>query len=253
MNIFVILAYNEEQNLACLLTSVQEAASKLDDPYRLVLVNDGSTDGTVALAESFRATIPILIEHHYPNQGVGEGFKTGFRAALTLANHDDIIITMEADNTCDLSLLPGMVQKIRGGADVVLASCYAPGGEVQGVSVQREVMSRGVNIVMRILFPIERGHTYSSFYRAYRSGILRKAMSRFGESFIVTRGFTSAAEILLKLRRVGAVMDEIPMVLRFSQRNGHSKMKVMATIIDYLRFLSREVGLEARHKMSGGA
>ena len=241
MHYFVILAYNEEQNLPCLFTSLHTAASLLDSPYAVVLVNDGSTDRTVAVAEEFQKHMAIHIEHHSPNRGVAEGFRTGFRSALAMAKDDDIIFTLEADNTGDLGLLPLMLEKITQGADVVLASCYAPGGGIHGVSFARKFMSESINTVMRVLFPIDRCHTYSSFYRAHRSSILRRGMSQYGDKFIQSSGFTVAAEILFKLRRIGARMDEIPMVLQFDERRGKSKMKVGKTIMQYITFLLREV------------
>jgi dolichol-phosphate mannosyltransferase len=241
MNYFVILAYNEEQNLPRLFDSLHAAASLLSDPFKVVLVNDGSTDRTVAVAEGFQKKMPIHIEHHSPNLGVAQGFRTGFRSALSMAKDGDIIFTLEADNTGDLGLLPQMIEKINQGSDVVLASCYAPGGALHGLSFERTIMSQSINTVMRILFPIRNCHTYSSFYRAYRNEVLRRGISRFGDRFIQSNGFTVAAEILFKLRRLGANMDEIPMVLQFDERKGKSKMKVWRTIIEYIFFLSREV------------
>ncbi|MBM2841091.1 MAG: hypothetical protein HW412_1619 [Bacteroidetes bacterium] len=241
MNFFIILAYNEEQNLPRLFDSLHVAASSLNAPYTVILVNDGSTDRTVAVAEEFQKRMPIHIKHHSSNLGVAQGFRTGFRSALSMAKDGDIIFTLEADNTGDLEILPRMMEKIRQGADVVLASCYAPGGALHGLSFERKVMSRGINTVMRILFPIRNCHTYSSFYRAYRSDVLRRGIFRYGDRFIQSNGFTVAAEILFKLRRLGANMDEIPMVLHFDERKGKSKMKVWKTIMEYISFLSREI------------
>lgn len=249
MHYFVILAYNEEQNLPRLFSSLKAMASTLKAPFKIVLVNDGSTDNTVAVAEEFKTEMQVHIEHHQMNLGVGQGFRTGFRSALSMASDGDIIFTLEADNTGDLSLLREMLTKIHAGADVVLASCYAPGGAVRGVSFERKVMSRGINLVMRILFPIKRCHTYSSFYRAYRSAVLRQAVTRFGNRFIQSEGFTVAAEILIKLRRLGVTMDELPMILQFDERKGSSKMKVWKTVLDYLSFLSGEAVAEIRFRL----
>lgn len=244
MNYFIILAYNEAQNLPRLFTSLQTVASSMCTPYKVILVNDGSTDRTVAVAHEFGQTLPIQIESHTSNQGVAQGFRTGFRAAASLASDDDIIFTMEADNTGDPALLPTMAAKIRSGTDVVLASCYAPGGGVLGVSFERKLMSECVNLFMRIVFPVKRCHTYSSFYRAYSGKVIKRALNHYGDQFIQSQGFTVAAEILFQLRRLQANIDEIPAILRFGERAGKSKMKVGRTIKDYVTFLFREVKKE---------
>jgi dolichol-phosphate mannosyltransferase len=245
---FVILAYNEEENLPRLLHHLHSAASSISPSFKIIVVNDGSTDGTARVADELSKTMPIHIEHHTPNKGVGEGFRTGFRSALSTADDEDVIVTLEADNTSDLSILPELHKKIVAGADVALASCYAPGGSVEGVPVARKLMSVAINHVMRLFFPISHAHTYSSFYRAYRSKVIRRAMDTFGVKFIESSGYTVAAEILFKLRRLGVTMDEVPMSLTFGERKGKSKMKVWATIVDYLQFLIREVRHEILHR-----
>ncbi len=240
MYYFIILAYNEEQNLPRLFTSLQAIGSSMASPYNVILVNDGSTDRTLALAQEFAKVMPMQIESHPSNLGVAQGFRTGFRSALAMAADSDIIFTMEADNTGDPALLPVMAAKIQTGADVVLASCYAPGGAVRGVSLARRLMSECVNLAMRTLFPIKQCHTYSSFYRAYKGKVLRQALAHFGDEFIQSHGFTVAAEILFQLRRLGAVMDEVPAILQFGERVGKSNMRVWKTIRDYILFLTRE-------------
>lgn len=251
MNYFIILAYNEAQNLPRLFTSLQAIAPSMCTPYKIILVDDGSTDRTVAVAHEFEQTMPILIVRHPSNQGVAQGFRSGFQAAASMASDGDIVFTMEADNTGDLVLLPIMAAKIRSGADVVLASCYASGGAVRGVSFERKLMSECVNFLMRIIFPIRHCHTYSSFYRAYSSSVLKRAMAHYGDQFIQSHGFTVAAEILFQLRRLGAVIDEIPATLRFGERAGKSKMKVGRTINDYVTFLFREVKKEMAFRRGG--
>jgi dolichol-phosphate mannosyltransferase len=244
---FLILAYNEADNLKQLFESLREHLSRIEMDYDIILVNDGSSDETVRVAGEWESKIPVRIVHHGTNLGVAQGFRTGFAAVLATAKDTDTIITLEADNTSDLALLPPMVSKIGAGADVVVASCYGPGGTTVGVPFMRKVMSYAINQTMRLLFPIRNVHTYSSFYRVYRSSVLREATDTFGERFIESSGFTVAAEILFKLRRLGARMEEVPMVLRFNRRKGRSKMKVGRTIMEYISFLGREWKHDVNH------
>jgi dolichol-phosphate mannosyltransferase len=240
MHHFVVLAYNEEQNIHQLFSRLLPVANGLPGGYRIIVVDDGSTDRTSSLVAGFAKTWPVQVERHEKNKGVAEGFRTGFRAALAQAGQGDTIFTMEADNSGEMSLIPLMAERVGGETGVVLASCYMRGGSVTGVPFLRRLMSRGINLFMRTAFPIEHCHTYSSFFRAYSFSALRLACDTYGEHFIESEGFTVAPEILFKLHRLGVAMDELPMQLRFGERSGKSKMKVVTTIIDYIRFLSRE-------------
>jgi dolichol-phosphate mannosyltransferase len=247
---FLILAYNEEQNLRRLLTSLADHVQTLHARHQVIVVDDGSDDRTAALAESFSGRLRLHVERHEANRGVAAGFRTGFDVVRRMAGPGDFVFTLEADNTVDLSQFHGMVEKAMQGADVVLGSCYAPGGRVEGVSPAREFMSRGINGVMRGFFPIPGCHTYSSFFRLYRSDVLQMAHERYGERFIESDGFTSAAEILFKVHRLGFRMAEVPTVLQFGERIGKSKMRVGRTILEYVRFLAREFSRRRDHKMT---
>jgi dolichol-phosphate mannosyltransferase len=244
MHYFIILAFNEEENLPRLAATIPPVAKDLPGGYRIIIVDDGSTDRTQRVIEQLSGSLPIQVERHEKNKGVAQGFRTGFNAALQRAKKGDVIFTLEADNTVDLALLPGMARRIQDGPGVVLGSCYMRGGSVSGVPFLRKLMSQGINLFMRVAFPIEHCHTYSSFFRAYSYGALRLAMDTYGTRFIESEGFTVAAEILFKLRRIGVRMDEVPMHLRFGERSGNSKMKVGRTIIEYIRFLWREMKSE---------
>jgi len=95
-----------------------------------------------------------------------------------------------------------------------------------------------------VIFPTPNVRDFTCGFRAYRAGILKHAFDRYGELFVAESGFSCMVDILLKLRGLGAIMTEVPMVLRYDLKYGVSKMLVMRTIRDTLRLLvSRRVGL----------
>jgi len=155
MIIFVIPVYNEAQNIPGLFNKTNEKMIKERLPYKILLVNDGSTDDTVKVAESLKDKIPVEIYSHYPNKGVGEAFRIGLRRAIQSTQDGDIVITKEADNTSDLSILDKMISKVNAGYDVVLASCYAKEGRVLGTTLYRRILSRGANMLVRLFAPIK--------------------------------------------------------------------------------------------------
>jgi hypothetical protein len=78
---------------------------------------------------------------------------------------------------------------------------------------------------------------YTCGYRAYRAGLLQRAFGLYGDGFIGERGFQCQAAALLKLRRMGARMAEVPMVLRYDRKGGASKMRVGTTALSTVRMM----------------
>lgn len=204
----------------------------------MIVVDDGSNDETVSIAEGYRETERLEVLRHPENRGLGCAIKTGLRWACERAEADDVIITMDADDTHDPALIPEMATKIRQGFDVVIASRYQSGGEQIGLSQMRKVMSWGASTLLGQIFRIDGVKDYSSGFRAYRAGILQKAFERYGDEFIEARGFDCMAEILLKLRTMNLRFAEVPLVLRYDRKAGRSKMPLVETIFNYL-FLAR--------------
>ena len=251
--VFVIPAYNEEQNLPRLFANLHSTMEAIPYPYEIVLVNDGSTDGTRRLVEAQARTQnkPIHLVNHEVNLGPGAVFRSGLTRALEVAEEYDVVMTKEADNTGDYQLIKPMIEKIRSGYELVLASCYGAGGGVEGTTWDRQLLSWGANLMLRILFPMPGVHTYSSFYRAYHAGTLRRAMTLYGDRFIEEPGFACMVEILINFYRMGVKMVELPMVLRCDEREDASKMKRLRTTAGFLRVMVRK-GLVQRRAPGEG-
>jgi dolichol-phosphate mannosyltransferase len=236
MHIIVIPAYNEEKNMGSLLNNLKAKMAGRD--YSVIIVNDGSSDRTGDIVESYSKEMPVKALTREVNNGVGEAFSAGFKEALNNAKDNDIIITIEADNTSDLSILDGMIKGVESGADIALASCYAPGGIVKGISLHRKILSWGANQLVRAIVPIKGIHTFSSFYRAYNAGFLRKASQIYGDKLIEEKGFNCMVELLIKLGKLKPKVVEVPMELICDKRKGKSKMKIASTILSYLRLIT---------------
>jgi dolichol-phosphate mannosyltransferase len=183
---------------------------------------------------------PASLERHPRNLGPGAAFISGFRRVLTIARDTDPIVTLEADRTSDLQILPEMLRRFDTGAQVVLASVYHPGGGLENAPFHRRALSSGANYLLRHLFEMPNVRTFSSFYRIYQAGLLRKAMQLYGLRLIEEPGFASVVELLLRLHRMGARIEEVPMVLDSSRRIGSSRMRLGRTVTAYLRMMARQ-------------
>ncbi len=237
--IFVTPIFNEERNIPELIRRISDVMKSLGD-YLILFVNDGSTDQSERVISEYQQTHPIELVGYYPNRGVGSAFKLGFKTAISRGKEGDIVVTQEGDNTSDLGILPKLLDHVRRGTDVALASCYAKGGRVEGTTWLRTLLSHMANFLLRTIFPI-RVHTYSSFYRAYRLTTLKRLIHTYGDQFIAQPGFECMVELLVKLSRLPNVkISEVPMVLDGSRRQGKSKMKVLKTMRGFLRVMISE-------------
>ncbi|MGC9969489.1 MAG: glycosyltransferase [Bryobacteraceae bacterium] len=237
--VLALPAYNEERALPQVLESFQRVVGGAGYSIRAVVVDDGSTDGTARVIDEWRERLPLATMKHERNRGLGETIRDALDLAARAAAPEDIIVTMDADNTHPMELILEMIPRIGDGYDVVIASRYRAGAGVVGLSGFRRLMSFGARVLYQVLFPIRGVRDYTCGFRAYRAGILTKAFERYRDQLVTERSFASMAEILLKLARLGARMSEAPMVLRYDLKGGASKMNVPRTVLKTLALMAR--------------
>lgn len=239
--IFVILpAYNERDTLPKLLARIDFIYRDFKLPLLVLVVNDGSTDDTLNVAEKSKTELdlPIDILDLQPNRGLAGAVKEGLFAAVNKSQHpEDIIVAMDADNTHTPGLIMRMTRKIFEGYDVVIASRYQRGARVVGLTWFRKLLSLGASAIFRIMAPVTGVKDYTCGYRAYRSEILKKAFDEYEENFIKQTGFGCMVEILLRLNKFNPVVGEVPLILRYDYKEGVSKMKVARTVRQTLALL----------------
>jgi dolichol-phosphate mannosyltransferase len=235
MIVIILPAYNEEPCIGTLLTKIKEVMESAGFEYRVLVVNDGSKDGTAQEIKHFQGEMPVEMITHKINRGLWETVRDGFERAAEICQPDDIIIRMDADDTHEPRYIPSMVAKMREGNDVVIASRFQPGGGVEGLDSYRLFISRMANLVMRFFFPIKGIKEYSCGYRAYRAEIVQEALRIFGNAFIDVKGvgFTCTLEKLIKFRMMGARFAGVPFVLHYNQKLSESKMLSSITTLGY--------------------
>lgn len=240
--IYVVLpVYNEERIIRTTLLALWEGMAG-GEPYRAVMVDDGSSDRSLEEAEqAVRDTgglLPLTVLRHATNRGLGGGLRTGIAWCLGRAADEDVVVTLDADNTQPPALIPTLVARLRLGYDVAIASRYQHDSVVRGVPAYRRALSAIGRLVFRALFPIPGVRDYTSCFRAYRVRVLRQAWAVYGDGLLGARGFEAVMDLLLRLRTLEARAVELGFALDYSGRAGQSKMKVLRTIRTTLRVLA---------------
>lgn len=241
-HIWVVLpAYNEEKSLPALLSAIDEAMFDTGLAYKILVMDDGSTDrtGEVAREVAARLDLPLVMERHAKNLGLGMTIRDGLLKAAELADPKDILVTMDADNSHSPELILRMVRLAREGYDVVIASRYRQGSRIRGVPLLRRALSYWGSWLFRLMFPIPGVRDYTCGYRAYKAHVFKKVLERYGPEFFDQEGFQAMVDILLKLRREDLLFAEVPFVLRYDLKEGESKMRVARTIKNTLALMAK--------------
>lgn len=218
-----------------MLPKIRETLATTKHAFQIVVCDDGSSDGTLRVLESYKHKLPLTVIAHKMNRGLGETIRDLFEYAAETAGDTDIIVRMDCDDTHDPRYIKDLVARIDQGFDIVTTSRFAPGGGQRGVDSYRSFISLVANFYMRFVFRIPGLREYSCGYRAYRASLIKRAIAVYGNNFIQLRGlgFTCTLEKIVKLNLLGARFSEVPFVLRYNQKVSSSKMVSSITTFGY--------------------
>ena len=236
---FAIPAYNEAASIEDLLARIGDVSREQGWYCEIVVVDDGSSDGTGDLARaSASSCTPVVVLRNEPNQGLGRTIRRALREAADRSAPGDVIVTLDADLTQDPCYVPSMLAKLDEGYDVVIASRYRPGSAVEGLSTFRRFLSYGASALVLLLRPVRGVRDYSCGFRVYRSAIVREGFDRYGDDFVSEAGFGCMVEIAERLRP-HASFAEVPFVLHYGAKRKESAIKVVPTIGAYFRVIGK--------------
>ncbi|MDH7478699.1 MAG: glycosyltransferase [Syntrophomonadaceae bacterium] len=230
----VLPMYNEEESIPFLRVMFDENLTLPSDcEFRIVAVNDGSSDRTLELITRWaREKKKVLAVSHTRNMGLGQAILTGFGEAIRMGS--DVVVTMDADASHTEAVISQLVSAVLAGADIAIASRFAAGGKQVGVPLYRRFFSWGARMALRLLFPLEGVTDYTISFRAYRTKMVEYALS-CKEEFLDFKTFAIMVELLLKMAPFAQKIVEIPICLRYDLKMSSSKLKLGPTLRDYLR------------------
>ncbi|MCS7227485.1 MAG: glycosyltransferase [Endomicrobia bacterium] len=232
---FLLCVYNEGENIISVIANIRK---KVNSPYKIIIINDGSTDDTLDKIEQISSEKKdIFIINHCKNLGLGAALKTGFDYIYDMLTENDVVITMDADNTHPVEIGSLMIQKYLQGCDVVIASRYCCGGRQLGVPFFRRVLSWLAKILLKILFPYDEVKDYTSGYRLYSGKIIKNLYKCYKENLITQKNFVVQLELLVKLFKLKPKIAEVPLRIEYFKKSGKSKLKIVKNIISYIKII----------------
>ncbi len=211
--LIVTPTYNERDNLEALAAGVFEVLPEV----HILVVDDGSPDGTGDLAEEMAARDPrIQVMHRAGKRGLGTAYLAGF--AWGLERGYEYIFEMDADLSHDAKYLPSFIGALEGGADLVIGSRNIPGGDVEGWGPFRRFLSKGGSLYSRTILGLE-VRDLTSGYKAFRSTELES----FKLDEVQSEGYSFQIELTYRAVLKGFRVAEVPIVF-VDRRAGQSKM-----------------------------
>jgi dolichol-phosphate mannosyltransferase len=210
--VMVIPTYNEADNLAWIVGRLRRAVPEAD----VLVVDDGSPDGTGRIADDLAAADPqVSVVHRTAKEGLGAAYLHGFRVAL--ARGYDVIGEMDADGSHQPEQLHRLTEALEH-ADLVLGSRWVPGGSVVNWPWTRKALSRGGNAYTRALLGIPVRDATGGF-RLFR----RTTLEKIDLAEVQSVGYCFQADLAWRTVEAGLRVREVP--IEFVERvRGESKM-----------------------------
>ena len=209
----VIPTYNEVENLEAVVKGIRVAVADAG----IMVVDDGSTDGTDALAHRLGGELGAVDLVSRPAKlGLGSAYRDGFRRAIDAGA--EICVQIDADLSHDPQVLPALLANVEHGADLAIGSRYVPGGVTESWSRRRRWLSRWGNRYAAGVLGLAVNDATSG-YRAYRAA----ALEAIDYTTVRSEGYGFQIEMTHRLVRAGGRIVEFPIVFRDRQA-GESKL-----------------------------
>jgi len=214
----ILPTYNEAENVGPIVAAAGEVLGRAaPEGFRVLIVDDGSPDGTGELADELAAVHDwVAVLHRTEKAGIGPAYLAGFRHAL--AAGAGFVMEMDSDFSHDPADLARLLAAAREGADLVLGSRYVPGGGVRNWGALRRVISEGGSTYARVVLGLKVKDLTGGF-KCFR----REVLETIRLDSVRSRGYAFQVELTYRAVQAGFRVVEVPIVFRDRER-GQSKM-----------------------------
>ena len=235
---FIVPTYNERENVGPITDAILETVPEA----HILIVDDGSPDGTGDLADEMAGRNPaIAVLHRQAKQGLGRAYVAAFRELI--GRNADIVVQIDADFSHPVRYLPSLLEPLRTGkADLVLGSRYVKGGHIPRWNILRRLVSRGGSVFAGVvlLLPFR---DLTGGYKAWSASALKEIdLDRLHAG-----GYALQIETTFRARQGGASIGEVPVTFE-ERRAGQSKMSMNIFMEAFLLVLALRVTNLRRRK-----
>jgi dolichol-phosphate mannosyltransferase len=219
----VLPTYNEAQNIEAIVTAAGEVlGAAANGDYKILIVDDGSPDGTGEIADRLAAAhAQVQVLHRTEKNGIGPAYLAGFRHALDRGAA--YVMEMDSDFSHDPADLARLLdatdrRSASSGADLALGSRYVPGGGVSDWGLVRRLVSRGGSTYARLVLGLKLQDLTGGF-KCFR----REVLEAIHFDSVRSQGYAFQVELTYRAVRAGFRVVEVPIVFR-DREQGESKM-----------------------------
>ena len=214
----ILPTYNEAENVEAIVLAAGEVlAGAAPEGFRVLVVDDGSPDGTGEIADRLAAQHGwVEVLHRSEKEGIGPAYLAGFRHALE--HGAAFVLEMDSDFSHDPADLARLLRAIEGGADLALGSRYVPGGAVSEWGLLRRLVSEGGSTYARIVLGLKVRDLTGGF-KCFR----REVLEAIHFDSVRSQGYGFQVELTYRAVRAGFCVAEVPIVFR-DRQHGQSKM-----------------------------
>jgi dolichol-phosphate mannosyltransferase len=214
----ILPTYNEAENVKAIVGAAGEVlAGAAPEGFRILVVDDGSPDGTGRLADELAAEHSwVEVLHRSEKNGIGPAYLAGFAHAL--AGGAGYVMEMDSDFSHDPADLARLLEAVRGGADLALGSRYVPGGGVSDWGLLRRFISEGGSAYARLVLGLHIKDLTGGF-KCFR----REVLEAIQFDSVRSQGYAFQVELTYRAVQAGFRVVEVPITFRDRQQ-GQSKM-----------------------------